>query len=95
MKDYSMYKYYKGSDEYPNRKAAFCGFYESCFEKTYKGKPEDKEESFKDYMSTLLYEKLSDACNFGYPGVNVSEKLEEGFREYFEPDYHLEHWERD
>ena len=37
-KDYSIYKYYKGSDEYPNDKARFFGFYEQHFDVGYIGK---------------------------------------------------------
>ena len=48
-KDYSIYKYYKGSEDYPNDKARFFGFYEQHFDVGYRGKPEDKEEAFKDY----------------------------------------------
>ena len=54
-KDYSIYKYYKGSDEYPNDKARFFGFYEQHFDVGYIGKPEDKEEAFKDYMRNVLF----------------------------------------
>jgi hypothetical protein len=93
--DYSMYRYYKGSDEYPNRKAAFFGFYESAFENTYKGKPEDKEEAFKDYMSDLLYEQASEIYHFGLPQVNKSEKYREYLEEYFTPDFHLEYYTRE
>jgi len=86
-KDYSLYKYYKGSEKYPNQKAKFFGFYESMFERSYDGAPEDKEEAFKEYMSDLLYQKASDIYHFGYPGVDVSAKLEEFNKYYFDPDY--------
>ncbi|MDR2286962.1 MAG: hypothetical protein LBE04_05750 [Prevotellaceae bacterium] len=92
--DYSMYKYYKGRDEYTNKKAKFFGFYESAFERTYKGKPEDKKEAFKDYMSHLLYEQASEIYMFGLPQVNKSEKYGEYLKEYFTPDLHLEYYER-
>ncbi|MDR0566136.1 MAG: hypothetical protein LBG47_03725 [Prevotellaceae bacterium] len=91
--DYSMYKYYKGSEEYPNKKAAFFGFYEKCFENTYKGTPEDKEEAFKDYMAHLLYEQASDMCMFGSPRVNESKKYGEYLSRYFDTDSHLEYYE--
>lgn len=42
-KDYSLYIYYKGSDEYPNDKARFFGYYEQVFENIFHGKPEDRE----------------------------------------------------
>ncbi len=54
-KDYSLYIYYKGSEEYPNHKARFFGLYEQHFDVGYNGKPEDKEEAFKDYMCNVLY----------------------------------------
>jgi hypothetical protein len=88
-----MYKYYKGSEEYPNRKAAFFGFYEKGFEITYKGKPEDKEEAFKDYMCKLLYEQIADAAMFGLPGVDKSKKYSEYLEIYFNPDLHTEYYE--
>jgi hypothetical protein len=93
--DYSMYKYFKGSEEYPNKKAAFFGFYERCFEYTYKGKPEDKEERFKDYMCNLLYEQASEIYHFGLPQVDKSERFNEYLQIYFNPDLHLEYYERD
>jgi hypothetical protein len=89
--DYSMYKYYKGEKENPfdnvtqNKKHMFW-FYESCFEITYKGKPEDKEEAFKDYMSDLLWEKASDMYMFGYPGVDNGKCYGEFISYYFNPD---------
>jgi hypothetical protein len=94
MKDYSIYKYYKGSDNYPNKKAAFFGSYERGFEFSYKGKPEDKEEAFKDFMCHLLYEQTADACMFGTPGVDKSKCFDETLDIYFKPDYHLEYYER-
>ncbi|MEG1993380.1 MAG: hypothetical protein RR048_00550 [Oscillospiraceae bacterium] len=78
-----MYRYYKGSDDYPDAKSKFFGFYERCFELTYKGKPEDKEESFKDYMSSLLYEQASDSFMFGVDGVDNSECYRKYLNEYF------------
>jgi hypothetical protein len=93
--DYSMYKYYKGSDEYPNKKAKFFGFYERAFEFTYKGKPEDKEDAFKDYMSHLLYEQASEIYMFGLPTVNKSEKYGEYLKEYFDTDFRLECYNRE
>jgi hypothetical protein len=91
--DYSMYKYYKGSEEYPNGKAKYFGFYESVFERTYKGAPEDKEETFKDYICHLLYEQASELYHFGHPSINKSEKYDEYLQEYFDPDFHSEYYE--
>ena len=97
MKDYSMYKYYKGSDDFPNKKAAFFGSYERGFDHSYKGKPEDKEDAFKDFMCHLLCEQIADACMFGIPGRQTQEEqskyLDEGFRIYFEPEYRLEYYQ--
>jgi len=90
-----MYKYYRGSDNYPNKKAAFFGFYEEVFEYTYKGKPEDKEEAFKDYICDLLYEQASDIYMFGLPQVDKSKCFQKYLNEYFNPDLHLEYYEKD
>jgi hypothetical protein len=95
MKDFSMYRYYKGSDEYPNKKAAFFGFYERVFERTYKGQPEDKEEAFKAYMCDLLYEQASDIYHFGVPGVDKSKCFDEYLQFYFKPNLHLEYYDYD
>lgn len=86
-KYYSMYIYYKGSEEYPNDKAAFFGFYENHFENTYKGPAEEKEEAFKSYMADLLYEKASEIYNFGLPQVDKTAKMEEFRKYYFNPEY--------
>jgi len=98
MEDYSMYIYYKGSDDFPNGKAAFFGGYERAFERSFqmghKGSPEDKEETFKAYMAHLLYQQASDMCMFGYPGVDRSEKLKEYMENYFSPEANLEWYER-
>lgn len=92
MKDYSMYIYYKGSDEYPNRKAAFFGFYEHHFENIYKGKPEDKAEEFKDYICDLLYEQASELYHFPLQIGSKSDCFSEYLKEYFDPDFHLENY---
>jgi hypothetical protein len=93
--DYSMYTYYKGSDKYPNKKAAFFGFYEKSFENTYKGKPENKKEVFKDYICDLLYDQASEIYHFGLPSVNNAEKYSEYLKEYSSPDLHLEYYNRE
>lgn len=62
MKDYSIYKYYKGSTDFPNKKAKFWGTYEEIFDNSYKGKDEDWE-AFKDYISNLIYEHTSDSMS--------------------------------
>jgi hypothetical protein len=95
MKDYSMYTYCKGDDNYPNKKAAFFGFYENAFEITYKGKPEDKVEAFKDYICDLLYEQASDIYMFGVPGVDKGKCFGEYLELYSNPDLHLEYYEHD
>lgn len=64
-KDFSIYKYYKGSEDYPNDKARYFGFYEKHFDDGYTGNPDDKEEAFKDVISNLLYEKASEYFMFG------------------------------
>lgn len=88
--DYSIYVYYKGSDTYPNRKAQFFGFYEKMFHLSYKGKPEDKEEAFKNHMSDVLYEIASEFYHFGEPGVNIDQKYSQYVHEYLHPDLNLE-----
>lgn len=93
MKDYSLYIYYKGSDNYPNNKSRLFGFYEEMFDKSYKGSEEDKEDAFKDYMSDLLYEKASDMYSFGTPGVDKSESYREFLKEYFNPELNVEDYE--
>ena len=93
-KDYSIYKYYKGSDEYPNDKARFFGFYEQHFDVGYKGKPEDKEEAFKDYMSNVLFEQCADMCCFGMPGVDKWAKYDDYLNEYFNPERNIEKHKR-
>lgn len=93
--DYSMYIYFKGLEKYPNKKAEFFGFYEKSFENTYKGSAEDKAEKFRDYIGELLYEQCSDFCHFGELGVDKDKCYEEYYREYKEPDYKLEKYERD
>lgn len=93
-KDYSIYIYYKGSDEYPNDKARFFGFYEKHFDIGYSGKPEDKEEAFKDYMCNVLYEQCADKCCFGTPGVDKNECYQKYLDEYFNPERNIEKYER-
>ncbi|MEI6754321.1 MAG: hypothetical protein WCK78_14285 [Paludibacter sp.] len=92
-KDYSMYRYYNGTEKYLNKKAAFWGFYERSFELTYKGSKEDKFEKFNDFILTLLYEQTSDACHFGAPGVDKDKCMEDYIRVYKEPDYKSEMYE--
>ena len=65
VRDFSMYTYYKGSDDFPTAKARFFGHYEMVFDETYEGRPEDKEESFKSFISDLLYEQTSEIYKFG------------------------------
>lgn len=93
-KDYSIYKYYKGSEDYPNDKARFFGFYEQHFDVGYNGKPEDKEEAFKDYMCNVLYEQCADMCCFGMPGVDKWAKYDDYLDEYFNPERNIEKYKR-
>lgn len=93
-KDYSLYIYYKGSEEYPNDKARFFGFYEQHFDVGYNGKPEDKEEAFKDYMCNVLYEQCADMCCFGMPGVDKWAKYGDYLDEYFNPEQNIEKYKR-
>jgi hypothetical protein len=93
MADYSMYQYYKGSENYPSKKAAFFGFYEKSFENTYKGKPEDKEEAFKDFICDLLYQQAAEAYMFGSPRVDKSKCFKEYLKEYFDLDFKKEYYE--
>jgi hypothetical protein len=99
--DYSMYTYYKGSDEYPNKKAEFFGFFEMEFEKTYEGKPEDKEAAFKTYMSHLLYKQAVEIRRLGLAKDNKLPKTsklncyKEYLDIYFNPDFCLEYYDRE
>ncbi|HML71164.1 MAG TPA: hypothetical protein PKA78_07335 [Macellibacteroides fermentans] len=93
-KDYSIYKYYKGSEDYPNDKARFFGFYEQHFDVGYNGKPEDKEEAFKDYMSNVLFEQCADMCCFGMPGVDKWAKYDDYLNEYFNPERNIEKYRK-
>ena len=96
MKDYSMYKYYKGSSDYPNKKAEFWGTYEEIFDNSYKGKDEDKEEAFKDYISNLIYEHTSDSMSMG-GGVTqkmILEQYEKNIDHYFNQSDDIERYER-
>lgn len=90
--DYSMYRYYDGTDNYSNKKAEFFGFYEKSFEITYTGYAEDKAEKFKDYLMAILYEQISDACHFGAEGVDKDKCFEDYIRVYYEPKYKLENY---
>ena len=96
MKDYSMYRYYKGEGhKYPNRKTEFFAFYERDFELTYKGNPENKEEAFKDFMSDLLYQQCAEMNMFGCdPMQDKSKALDEYYKRYFDPEYKVELYER-
>ena len=93
-KDYSIYKYYKGSEDYPNDKARFFGFYEQHFDVGYNGKPEDKEEAFKDYMCNVLFEQCADMCCFGMPGVDKWAKYDDYLNEYFNPERNIEKYRK-
>lgn len=93
-KDYSIYIYYEGSEEYPNDKARFFGFYEQHFDVGYIGKPEDKEEAFKDYMSNVLFEQCADMCCFGMPGVDKWAKYDDYLNEYFNPERNIEKYRK-
>ena len=93
-KDYLIYKYYKGSAEYPNDKARFFGFYEQHFDVGYIGKPEDKEEAFKDYMSNVLFEQCADMCCFGTPGVDKDKCLQKYLDEYFNTERNIEKYRK-
>ena len=92
-KDYSLYIYYKGSDEYPNDKAAFFGFYERSFELTYDGKPEDKKEVFATKMAHILYEQCFERCYFGMPGVDKEKCYRKYLDEYFTPELNLKRYQ--
>jgi hypothetical protein len=88
-----MYTYYKGNENYPNKKAAFFGFYEWIFEVSYKGKPEDKLEAFKDYICDLLYEQASEFYQFPLQIGTKSECFGKYLKEYSNPDCNLEMYE--
>lgn len=88
--NFSMYRYFDGIGEYPNKKAAFFGFYEQTFENTYKGSPEEKAEIFNDYIMEVLYEQASNAYHFGEPSVDKDKCFEDYIRVYKEPEYKLE-----
>lgn len=89
-----MFTYYKGNANFPNRKAEFYGFLEKGFHETYTGKPEDKEEAFKDFMLHYLTEKVSDLWAFNIDtSVEVrNEKLRELLSSYLNPEADLGQW---
>lgn len=94
-KDYSMYKYLEGTGKFPNKKAAFFGFYEQSFESTYKGTPGEKAEKFHDFILEVLYEQTADACHFGAEGVDKDKCYEDYIRVYYDPEYKSELYECD
>ncbi len=94
VRDFSMYTYYKGSDDFPTAKARFFGHYEMIFDETYKGRPEDKEESFKSFISDLLYEQASDIYMFGMVGVDKGKCYSEYIQIYLNPELEKENYER-
>ena len=96
MKDYSIYIYYKGSTDFPNKKAKFWGTYERLFDNSYKGKDEDKEEEFKDYMSNLIYQLSSDSISMG-SGVTyemIQEQYRKNIKHYLNESDDIERYER-
>jgi len=96
MKDYSMYVYYKGSSDYPNKKAEFWGTYEEIFDNNYSGKDEDKEEDFKNYISNLIYELSSDSISMG-SGVTyemIHEQYRKNIKHYLNESDDIERYER-
>ena len=96
MKDYSMYVYYKGSSNYPNKKAKFWGTYEEIFDNNYSGKDEDKEEDFKDYISNLIYQLSSDSISMG-GGVTyemIQEQYRKNIKHYLNESDDIERYER-
>lgn len=94
VRDFSMYTYYKGSDDFPTAKARFFGHYEMVFDETYEGRPEDKEESFKSFISDLLYEQASDIYMFGMVGVDKGKCYSEYIQIYLNPELEKENYER-
>ena len=96
MKDYSMYVYYKGSSNYPNKKAKFWRTYEEIFDNNYSGKDEDKEEDFKDYISNLIYQLSSDSISMG-SGVTyemIQEQYRKNIKHYLNESDDIERYER-
>ena len=96
MKDYSMYVYYKGSSNYPNKKAKFWGTYEEIFDNNYSGNDEDKEEDFKDYISNLIYQLSSDSISMG-SGVTyemIQEQYRKNIKHYLNESDDIERYER-
>ena len=96
MKDYSIYKYYKGSSDFPNKKAKFWGTYERLFDNGYKGNDEDKEEEFKDYMSNLIYQLSSDSITMGGGATYemIQEEYEKNIKHYFDESDGIELYEK-
>lgn len=92
-KDYSLYVYYRGSDEYPSRKARYFGEYEGSFERSYRGGREGKAAALRQFMHHVIYERTADACMFGMPGVDEEACLARSLRQYYEPDFESELWE--
>ncbi len=91
-KDYSLYIYYKGSDEYPNDKAAFFGMYEKVFEESYDGAPEDKAEEFAAFMHDLIVEMSSDMSDMAGPGIDSNRGYEFFLNVYRHPEFHSDWW---
>lgn len=91
-KDYSLYTYYKGSDDYPNDKAAFFGLYEKVFEENYDGTPEDKPAEFAAFMNDLIIEMSTDMSDLAGPGIDSNRGYEFFLNVYQHPDFHTEWW---
>ena len=89
--DYSMFTYFKGEGKsnYKNRKEKHFGSLEQTFHENYKGKPADKEQALKDYISHYLSQKAGD--NAGTLSV-YKERFKKFVRLYLEKDFVPPEW---
>ncbi|MDR2962456.1 MAG: hypothetical protein LBU90_02265 [Bacteroidales bacterium] len=94
MKDYSMYRYYKGEEENPfenkgqginpNQNKYMFWYYEQGFDAAYQGKPENKNIMFGKWLDEFLYEKASDFYMFGTPGRQTKEEKSKYLKKMYE-----------
>lgn len=82
-KKLGLYLYYDGTDKYKTEKARFWGNYERSFEKSYKGKSEDKESAFESYMADLLTEKTKDSFMGYYTAIEYDKQFDKLLEDYF------------
>lgn len=82
-KKLDLYLYYDGTDKYKTENARFWGNYERAFEKSYKGKPENKEKSLNSYMADLITEKARDSFAGQYTPTQLAREIDKIIEDYF------------